>query len=66
MNEHKCSCNCGNEKELFNSSTMFFAVLCSCKAESHSVEHSNIHEVRTNPLSYAFDVEVETTDAPIN
>lgn len=66
MNEHKCSCGCKEEKELFDSSTMFFAVLCSCKTQSHKTKHLHTHEIQPHPLNNAGELENETTTLQTN
>ncbi len=66
MDQHKCSCGCKNEKELFDSSTMLFAVLCSCKTQSHKTGHIQNYETLPYPLDNVGDLENEATTPQIN
>lgn len=66
MTEHKCSCGCKDEKELFDPSTMFFAVLCSCKTQSHNTEHPHSHETRPYPLGNVVETNNEATTSQTN
>lgn len=66
MDEHRCSCGCKDEKELFDSSTMFFAVLCSCKTQLHKTKHSHNRETQPYLLDDVVDSENETTASQIN
>jgi hypothetical protein len=66
MDEHRCSCGCKDEKELFDSSTMFFAVLCSCKTQSHKTKHLHNHQTQPYSLDNAIESENETTAPQTN
>lgn len=66
MDEHKCSCGCKEERELFDSSTMFFAVLCSCKTQLHKTKYLHNYETQPYPSDNAVESENETTTLRTN